>query len=131
MTDSPPPTDPPEANNAAGAGCMARLVRHYPLPWSVDHFPHPYVEKSKATIYAGDSTQIATFRGDCASDLANLIIELVLQSLPKTEESYHAEPPEGCICGFMAQVTAPDCPVCLPNTKHIHPEPNTKDETNQ
>ena len=27
MNDIPPPTDPPEANNAAGAGCMARLVR--------------------------------------------------------------------------------------------------------
>jgi hypothetical protein len=27
MTDTPPPTDPPEANTAAGAGCMARIVR--------------------------------------------------------------------------------------------------------
>lgn len=34
---------------------------------------------------------------------------------PRSEESYHPEPPEGCICGFMAQVTAPGCPVCQPN----------------
>ena len=27
MTIEPPPTDPPEANNAAGAGYMTRLVR--------------------------------------------------------------------------------------------------------
>jgi hypothetical protein len=26
--DTPPPADPPEANNAAGAGCMTRLVSH-------------------------------------------------------------------------------------------------------
>jgi hypothetical protein len=29
MTNTPPPTAPQEANNTAGAGCMARLVRHY------------------------------------------------------------------------------------------------------
>jgi hypothetical protein len=27
MTDSPPPADDPKANNAAGAGCMTRIVR--------------------------------------------------------------------------------------------------------
>jgi hypothetical protein len=29
MKDSPPPIDPPEANNAAGAGCMTRIVRQF------------------------------------------------------------------------------------------------------
>lgn len=29
-----------------------------------------------------------------------------------TEESYHRDPPPGCTCGFMAQVTDPGCPVC-------------------
>jgi hypothetical protein len=32
MTDTPPPTDPNEANKAAGAGCMARIVRRL-LVW--------------------------------------------------------------------------------------------------
>lgn len=33
--DTPPPTDDPEASNAAGAGCMTRLVR---LPkWAQRH----------------------------------------------------------------------------------------------
>ncbi len=33
-------------------------------------------------------------------------------SKSRTEESYHPEPAEGCTCGFMAQVTSPECPIC-------------------
>jgi hypothetical protein len=31
MSNSLPPTDPPEASNAAGAGCMTRIVRGLPF----------------------------------------------------------------------------------------------------
>jgi hypothetical protein len=33
MKDSPPPIDPPEVNKAAGAGCMARIVRQSLQNW--------------------------------------------------------------------------------------------------
>jgi hypothetical protein len=38
MTDPLPPTDPPEASNAAGAGCMTRLVRleYEGKPWTAE-----------------------------------------------------------------------------------------------
>lgn len=39
MKDSTPPTDQPEADNAASAGCMARLVR--PLLFIVNVYDRP------------------------------------------------------------------------------------------
>lgn len=57
--------------------------------------------------------------------LKSLIAETkaaIAETQIKTEESYHSEPPEGCICGFMAQVTVPGCPVCQPNAEPIHGE---------
>jgi hypothetical protein len=39
--DTPPPTDHPEANNAAGAGCMARLVLPSSFVNADDEYPTP------------------------------------------------------------------------------------------
>jgi hypothetical protein len=45
--DTPPPADDPEADNAAGAGCMARLVRLYPesMEWVVETSHGIYSER--------------------------------------------------------------------------------------
>ena len=66
--DTPPPADPQEANNAAGAGCMARLVRgsFTPGPWLLHPTTrHPAV-RSMGTAHKGPKRicTVGTMSGD-------------------------------------------------------------------
>jgi len=56
MNDTPLPQDPPEANNAAGAGCMNRVVRLCdPLPNVPEDYYDPAYTYEPAMPSAEDS----------------------------------------------------------------------------
>jgi hypothetical protein len=125
MTDTPLPQDPQKADNAAGAGCMTRIVRRS----SVRGFrvtESVYFDKPIVTIIRTTTPARAKYLVWDSAHCAGYSIEFASLKVVRAPEYDAAKLiKDRCYAEDFAQSILPT------NAKHIHPEPNTKDNANQ
>ena len=124
MTNTPPPTDPLEANNTASAGCMARIVRlvmNTDMQQTTEPNPSPEIRDKILEIV---DEKHGAFWGEFYTALIPPYeveaVRLALKSLVNDGTLRMKEDDQEHDWEYLR---------CRPNAKHIHPEPNTKDMT--
>ena len=76
---------PPNSTDGAKGRREQRLVRLFPIPWTLDYYPQEAMKRSYAVIYAADHSRITQVNGPESKELAQGIIDAVNDSWPNAQ----------------------------------------------